>query len=406
MNSPVIIIGAGMAGLTIAEALRSEGFAGQVMLIGDEERSPYQRPPLSKGLLTGENTEAQLQMRTPEALEKKNIELITGVKVTTIDRASHRVHLDDGRSLEYGGLALATGSRNRPLPLPGVELDGVISLRTFDDAKRLIEGLKDAQSMVVVGGGFIGLEVAACANKMGKDVVILEAMDRLMARAVAPLVSEFYAGVHRSHGVRVELNAKVSELVGRDGHISAVRTADGKEYPADLLLVGIGVIPNDELAKAGGLECNHGIVVDACARTLDPAIVAAGDCTARRQADGALLRLESVQNALEQGKSAAAALMGKDRPFVAVPWFWSDQYDVKLQMVGLSAGYDQIVTRGSQAEQKFTVFYFRAGKLLCVDSINQPKIYMAVRKLLDKGGSPTPEQAADESFALETLLQS
>lgn len=403
--SPVIIIGAGLAGLSIAEALRSEGYEGLITLIGDEPCAPYHRPPLSKGLLAGETSEAQLVMRAPEAIARKNIDLVTGVRVTTIDRASRRVHLDDGRSLDYGSLALATGSRNRPLPLPGAELDGVVSLRTLIDAQRIARGLEDSQRVVVVGGGFIGLEVAAAARKKGKSVVVLEAMDRLMARVVAPLVSEFYAGLHRQHGVRVELNAKVEELVGREGRIAAVRTQEGKEYPTDLLVVGIGIIPNDELGKTGGLECSHGIVVDACGRTGDLCIVAAGDCTARRQEEGGLLRLESVQNAVEQGKSAAAALLGKDRPFVAAPWFWSDQYDVKLQMVGLSAGYDQVVTRGSVAEQKFSAFYFRAGKLVSVDSINQPKSHMLGRKLLDKGVSPTPQQAADESFALETLLQ-
>ena len=403
--SSVIIIGAGLAGLTIAEALRNEGYADTIALIGDEPRPPYHRPPLSKGLLTGESTEAQLQMRAADAIAGKNIDLVTGVRVTAIDRASRRVHLDDGRSLEYARLALATGARNRPLPLPGAELEGVVSLRTLDDARRLASGLENSQRVVVVGGGFIGLEVAAAASKKGKSVVVLEALDRLMARVVAPLVSEFYAGLHRAHGVAVELNAKVQELLAREGRIAAVRTADGREFPADLLVVGIGVIPNDDLGKAAGLECSHGIVVDACGRSSDPLVVAAGDCSARRQEDGSLLRLESVQNAVEQGKSAAAALLGKDRPFLAKPWFWSDQYDVKLQMVGLSAGYDQVVTRGSVAEEKFSAFYFQAGKLRAIDSINQPKVYMAGRKLLDKGLSPTPQQAADVSFALDNLLQ-
>lgn len=400
----MLIIGAGLAGLTIAETLRAEGYEGPITLLGAEPHAPYQRPPLSKGFLLDKTAEAQLMMRPAEVLAKKSITLKTGAGVKTIDRAGKRVSFDDGTTLAYDGLALCTGSRLRPLPLAGADWQGVHGLRSLDDAKAIKAALDTAQSIVIIGGGFIGLEVASVARKKEKRVTVLEAADRLMARVVAPLISRFYLELHTRHGAEVVLGAMVSELLGRDGRVTGVKTKDGREFPADLVLVGIGVIPNAELAQAAGLEVDGGIVVDACGRTADPAIVAAGDCTARRLEDGGLRRLESVQNALEQGKSAASALLGRERPFNAAPWFWSDQYGIKLQMLGLNAGFDQYVTRGDASSEKFSAYYFRAGKLIAVDSLNQPGDHMGARKLFDKGVSPTPEQAADPGFDLNSLL--
>ena len=402
--SGMIIIGAGLAGLTTAETLRAEGYEGSIILIGDEAHAPYQRPPLSKGFLLGETREAQLMMRPAEVLAKKNIALKFGAGATAIDRAAKQVTLADGATLAYDGLALCTGSRLRPLPLAGADWQGVHGLRSLDDAKAIAAALETAQNVVIIGGGFIGLEVAAVARKKDKKVTVLEAADRLMARVVPPLISQFYLDLHTRHGADVVLGAMVSELVGHDGKIAAVRTKDGREFPADLVLVGIGIIANTELAQAAGLAVDGGIVVDACGRSSDPAIVAAGDCTVRRMDDGSLRRLESVQNALEQGKSAALALLGRERPFTAAPWFWSDQYDVKLQMLGLTAGFDRMVTRGDATTQKFSVYYYRAGKLIAIDSLNQPADHMNGRKLFDKGISPTPEQAADPAFDLASLL--
>jgi 3-phenylpropionate/trans-cinnamate dioxygenase ferredoxin reductase subunit len=400
----MLIIGAGLAGLTAAETLRSEGYEGSITLIGDEAHAPYQRPPLSKGFLAGETREAQLTMRPPDALAGKNISLKLGTGVTAIDRTARQVTLDDGTTLAYDGLALCTGARLRPLLLPGADWQGVHGLRSLDDAKAIAAALETAQSVVVIGGGFIGLEVAAVARKKGKQVTVLEAADRLMARVVPPLISQFYLDLHTNHGTDVVLGAMVSELAGKNGRIAAVRTKDGREFVADLVLVGIGIIPNVELARAAGLDVDGGIVVDACGRSSDPAIAAAGDCTVRRMTDGSLRRLESVQNAMEQAKSAATALLGRERPFNAAPWFWSDQHDVKLQMVGLTAGFDQMVTRGDPATRKFSAYYYRAGKLIAIDSLNQPGDHMNGRKLFDKGISPAPEQAADAAFDLASLL--
>ena len=405
----IVIIGAGQAGVQTAEALRSSGYEGSITLLGDEAEGPYHRPPLSKAWLAGDMEAAQLVMRAPEMLARKHIELRTSVTVTSIDRAAQRVLLADGTTLAYSGLLLPPGSTPRRLPLPGGDAAGVLALRSKSDANAMAERMalciEKNLPVVVIGGGFIGLEVAATARKKGLAVTVLEAAPRLLGRVLAPKLSDWYAELHRSHGVNLVFDARIAALnVGADGAVTGVQMADGTVHPAGLVVVGIGVNANDQLALAAGLECDRGIVVDGCGRTSDPAIVAAGDCTARRLPDGSLLRLESVQNATEQGKSAAAALLGQDRPFTATPWFWSDQYDKKLQMAGLSTGADQWAVRGDMAANSFSVYHFKGEQLLAVDSVNAAKEHLQARKLLDAGVSPTLAQATDTGFDLGSLL--
>ncbi|MDO9481799.1 MAG: FAD-dependent oxidoreductase [Hydrogenophaga sp.] len=404
----IVIVGAGQAGVMTAEALRSGGFEGPITMIGDEPHGPYHRPPLSKAWMAGEIEAAQLVMRAPEMLARKNIALHTGVSVKAIDRSAQTVILGDGSALPYTGLVLATGSTPRALPLPGGDAPGVLALRTRDDASaiadRLAVCIAEHKPIVVIGGGFIGLEVAATERKKGLAVTVLEAAPRLLGRVLAPVLSDWYAELHRGHGVQLLLGAQVAAIEADAQGVTGVKLADGSVVPAGLVVVGIGVSANDQLAQAAGLECERGIVVDACGRTSDSSIVAAGDCTARRLADGSLLRLESVQNATEQGKSAAAALLGQERPFTATPWFWSDQYDKKLQMAGLSMGADAWAVRGDMEVGTFTVYHFKGDQLIAADSVNASKDHLLVRKLLDASVSPTREQAGDVAFDLASLL--
>jgi 3-phenylpropionate/trans-cinnamate dioxygenase ferredoxin reductase subunit len=398
--APIVIVGGGQAGLQVAESLRAEGYGGSLLIVGEEPHAPYQRPPLSKEFLTGQMEERQLWIRAPAALERKSIQLVTGRRVLSMDRQAQKLTLDNGETLAYSALALTTGARARMLPVPGAHLAGVMALRSLDDSRALGLALAAAERIAIVGGGFIGLEIASAARKHGKPVTVFEAADRLMARAVSPLISQVFAELHESHGVAIHFGAKAAEFVGEAGRVTGVAMADGTVHPADLVVVGAGARANDELAAACGLACDNGIVVDECARTTDPLIVAAGDCTARRQADGALVRLESVQNAAEQGKSAAAALMGRERLFAGPPWFWSDQHGIKLQMAGRWQGYEQVAIRGSVEARCFTACYFRAGKLTGADSLGSPLDHMRVRKLLEGNPTLTPTQAANEGFNL------
>jgi 3-phenylpropionate/trans-cinnamate dioxygenase ferredoxin reductase subunit len=406
-EQPIVVIGAGQAGTLTAEALRSGGHTGPITLLGDEPYGPYHRPPLSKAWLAGELGDAQLMLRAPQMLDKKGIVLRTGVHVLAVDRAQRLVHLADGGALPYAGLVLATGAAPRTLALPGAQASNVLPLRSRDDASRIAAALERCaaagRSVVVIGGGFIGLEVAATARKKGLKVTVLEVAPRLLGRVLAPLLCDWFAGLHQSHGVELVLQARIEHIATEGGEAVAVQLTDGQCLPCGLVVLGVGVDANDTLAREAGLECERGVVVDACARTSDPRIVAAGDCTARRMPDGRLLRLESVHNATEQAKSAAAALLGLERPFAATPWFWSDQYDRKLQMAGLSAGADAWALRGELGGAAFSVFHFRAGKLVAVDSVNDAKTHLLARKLLDAGVSPSATQASDTGFDLNGL---
>lgn len=403
MDLPIVIIGAGQAGLQTAEALRAEGWQGDLILLGEEPHAPYHRPPLSKAYLMGESSAEQLTMRGPEALSRKAIEIRIGCRVNRIDCVERVVHLDQGDRLAYHRLVLATGARARQLP--GADWQGVFQLRTLEDCTRIGEAMATAHHIAVIGGGFIGLEFAAVARKKGKSVTVIEAANRLMARAVSAEVSEIYARLHTERGVVLRLGSGVAGFTSTNGRVSGITLSDGHNVSADLVLMGIGILPNQELAEAAGISCASGIIIDSCGRTSDPFIFACGDCTATRLENGDFRRLESVQNAIEQAKSCAASIMNRERPFTAAPWFWSDQYDVKLQMVGTSQGHDHSVIRGDTNAYKCSIFYFAGERLIGIDSLNRPQDHMAGRRLLDEGMGLTPQQAADESFLLNQLFK-
>jgi 3-phenylpropionate/trans-cinnamate dioxygenase ferredoxin reductase subunit len=409
VNPHIVIVGAGQAGLQAGETLRAAGFDGPITLFGEEPYLPYHRPPLSKAWLAGTMNADELAMRTATALERKKITVRTGTRVSAIDTTTRSVALADGSSLFYSGLLLATGATPRTLPCSAGARDAVLVLRSRDDANAVSTRLARCAGLglplVVVGGGFIGLEVAATARKLGVEVTILEAAPRLLERVLARTLSEWYARLHVEHGARLVLDARITgiERTAADG--VEVRLADGRAYPAGLVLVGIGVIPNDSLARQAGIECDGGIVVDARGRTSAPGVTAAGDCTIRRLGNGEMLRLESVQNAVEQGRAAASTLLGLDRPVAGPPWFWSDQHDKKLQIAGLSRGADAWTVRGDMKSGGFSVFHFRDGQLIAVDSINAAQDHLVARKLLASGVSPTAEQAADTALDLATLIR-
>jgi 3-phenylpropionate/trans-cinnamate dioxygenase ferredoxin reductase subunit len=391
--SRVVIVGAGQAGLQTATELRLAGHGGPISLIGEEPRGPYHRPPLSKAYLTGEKGVDALTMRAPAYLAEQRIDLLTGVAVTAIDRAARTVALSDGSRQPWDHLVLATGGRVRRLGCPGHDLDGVVVLRSLADADDLKARLASSARLVVVGAGFIGLEVAASARKLGAAVTVIEMQDRVMARAVGPEISAFFAAAHRAAGVDLRFGEGVASIEGEGGEVAAIVTAKGERLACDLVLVGIGVLPEASLAEAAGLAVKGGVVVDARQRTSDPAILALGDCAVfPHPAASGLIRLESVQNAVDQAKVAAATIMGREAEYAATPWFWSDQYDLKLQMVGLSAGFDAALTLGDPAERRFSQFYFREGRLIAIDSVNRPADHMRGRKLLAEGRAVGPDE--------------
>jgi len=400
-----VIIGGGQAGGEVAGELRKQSFTGRVVIISEEAQIPYKRPPLSKGFLAGTVTEESLFVSQPANMEKLNIEFIGNARVERIDRAAHQVHLADGRTLAYDKLALTTGGRARLLSQPGGDRPNVLPLRSIADVKKIQPYCVAGQRVVIVGAGFIGLETAAVLVKLGLHVTVLEGLPRVLARVTAPEVSSFFERVHREAGVDLRTGAQVEALEG-DERVTHVRLADGSRIAADFLIVGIGVIANTELAAAAGLAVDNGIVVDEFACTSDPDIVAAGDCTNHpSQFAGRRIRLESVQNAMEQGRIAARSLMGKREAYQNVPWFWSDQYDLKLQMVGLSQGYDQLVLRGDPATQRnFAAFYLREGRMIAADAISRPAEFMLAKKWVADGAVLPPAALADESQPLKSLL--
>jgi 3-phenylpropionate/trans-cinnamate dioxygenase ferredoxin reductase subunit len=404
MGAGTVVIGTGQAGFEAAASLREQGYQEPIRLVGEEPHLPYQRPPLSKGFVLDTQGLDEVELRPAAFYRDHAIDLLAGERVVAVDRPERRVRTSSGAALPYDALVLAVGARNRPLPVDGAELDGVVSLRTLDESIALKERLRGAAHVVVVGGGFIGLEVAAVARILGKAVTVIEAQPRLMPRVVAPRISEFYQALHASQGVTIVCGAAVVEMVGERGAVRGVRLSHGASYPADLVLVGIGVVPNAELALDAGLTVRNGIAVDEYLQTKDPHVYAIGDCAEYPNPfAGGRVRLESVQNAADQGRAVAAAILGRRARYEALPWFWTDQFDVRLQMAGLSQGHDRVVVRGDPGVRKFSVFYFKGDRLVAVDSINRPADHILARRLLQAHTPVTPEQAADETFDLKKL---
>ncbi|AOE86779.1 NAD(P)/FAD-dependent oxidoreductase [Pseudomonas sp. TCU-HL1] len=404
-NETTVVVGAGHAGAELVAALRQQGYAGRIILIGDEPELPYRRPPLSKAYLSGEVDRDSLQIRSATAYDKLQVECWTGTEVCAIDRQQRSVMLGDGRTQGYDHLVLATGGRPRRLTDPAAQKANVHYIRTLADIDRLKADFVDGRRLLVIGGGYIGLEAAAVGIKSGLAVTVLEAAPRLLARVAAPEISAFYERAHSSRGVDVRTAVSV-ESFGGDERVESVRLSDGSELQVDLVIVGIGILPNDDLAREAGLEVDNGIFVDSYAKTsIDPRILAVGDCA--RHVNGFLgkfVRIESVPSAQEQARTAAATICGKPVAHVAVPWFWSDQFDLKLQMVGLSEGYDKLVLRGDLASESFSAFYLRGNVVLSADAVNRPQDFMVAKRLVAERVSVNPQALADESIALKSLL--
>jgi 3-phenylpropionate/trans-cinnamate dioxygenase ferredoxin reductase subunit len=399
-----IIIGAGHGGGTAAAMLRQNGYAEPIILIGEEPHAPYQRPPLSKAWLKGEVDGDGLLLRPRDWYEEADIDLRTSTRVVAIDRAAKTVTLSTDETLSYDKLIIATGARARKLVLPGSDLDGFLELRTIEDAEGIKAWFKPGFRLAIIGAGYVGLEVAASARKLGAEVDVLEREDRLLARVAGPVLSTFFREVHEAQGVKFHFGCSVEGFEALDGQVSGVRLGDGTVIHCDAVLVGIGAIPNDDLAQAAGLDCDNGVVVDAQARTSDPDIFALGDMTQRPMPlYDRSVRLESVPNALEQARQAAAAICGKPEPKPEAPWFWSDQYDLKLQIAGLPFDVDQVVVRGDPADRKFAIFHLSQGRVQAVEAINSAPDFMVGKQWLVSRREVDPVRLADTSLSIKEV---
>ena len=400
----IVIVGAGHGGGTVAATLRQYGYDGPLTLIGEEPAAPYQRPPLSKAWLKGDADLDGVLLKPFHFYAEHGIDLRIGVRVEAIDLAAQTVRLSDGETLPYARLILSLGARARPLPIPGADLRGVLSLRTLADAEALKAGLAPGVRLAVIGGGYVGLEAAASARALGAEVVVIERERRLLARVACATLSAFFQSTHERHGVRFELSSGVTALEG-EGRVTGVRLDDGRRIDCDLALVGVGAIPNDELAVAAGLVCGNGVKVDLDALTSDPNVYAIGDCTLRPMPlYERSLRLESVPNALEQAKACAAHIVGRPRPAAEVPWFWSDQYDLKLQIAGLPFDVAEVVVRGAPEEARFAVFHLDAqNRVQAVEAVNSAPEFMAGRQLIAKRKAVAPEALRDMSLSMKDI---
>ncbi len=404
----IIILGGGQAGAQTLISLRQGGFDGAISLVGDEKELPYQRPPLSKKFLAGEMDATRLYFRPAAYYQDENIDLYIGRRAEKIDRAAKTVTLDGGETLSYTKLVLTLGSRARPLPLDGGDCKNVFYVRSIADIESMRPHFVAGKKLTIIGGGYIGLETAAVAQKMGLHTSVVEAMDRLLARVTDPQISEFYRRIHTEEGVDIKTGTGVQGFTFGE-NVTAVQLADGSTLPADIIVVGIGIIPNVELAEAAGLKTNNGIRVNEFAQTSDPDIYAAGDCTCHPNALlGKDLRLESVQNAIAQAKAAAAHILGTPKAYNQIPWFWSDQYDVKLQTVGLSGDHDKTILRGDITTRSFALFYFKTDQLIAMDALNRPAEFMVAKQLVHAAFAEDkkidPAKLADENIKPKELL--
>jgi 3-phenylpropionate/trans-cinnamate dioxygenase ferredoxin reductase subunit len=405
---PLVIVGASYAGTQLAASARELGFEGPIVMAGDERHVPYQRPPLSKGLLTGKTALDRLELRGPDFFAQNGIELRLGLRAAGIDVRERTVTFDDGTVQRYGWLALATGARCRPLPVPGAGFEGVFNLRTLDDALAVSGALASAKRACVIGGGFIGLEVASALSSRGAHVTVIESQPRLLARVFPAPMSEYVSAAHRRRGVTLLTGRGVPELHGSQGRIEAVELDDGTRIECDMAVLGIGVLPNSELAGQAGIATGNGILVDALGRTSAPGVLAAGD-VANMAMPGAAggpvtrLRLESIQAANDGARAAASVLVDRAQPSTGVPWFWSDQFELKFQMAGLPAGGDATVLRGDPGTDRFTLFYLRHGAVVAAHSVNRPAEHMQSRRLIASGARIAPQILADESVDLKSL---
>ena len=405
MTKQCIIVGGSHAGAQIAISLRAEGWDGAILIISNEPHLPYHRPPLSKGFVSGDKTLDEILLRPASYFDKRGIEFLFNVTVDSIDRTHRNVTCNDGKTRSYTKLALATGARVRKIKLPGSDLSGIHYLRNASDADAIRADAQNADSVVIVGGGYIGLELAASFRKTGMDVTVLEMAPRVLARVAAAEVADFYTRIHREEGVNVVTETSADSFTGTT-RVESVRGTDGKDYAAQIVIIGVGVIPNTELAMEAGLDIDNGIVVNDYAQTSDPEIVAAGDCTFHpNKLLGRSLRLESVPNATEQAKCAAASLCGNEKQYASLPWFWSDQYDLKLQIAGVNTDYDQVVVRGdTNTSRSIAAFYLKNGRVIAADCINRAPEFAAVKKALSKQLNINITELANESIKPKDLI--
>ncbi|WP_417683737.1 NAD(P)/FAD-dependent oxidoreductase [Roseibium sp.] len=398
----VVVVGAGQAGIALCAKLRALGHEGTITLIGSETAPPYQRPPLSKAYALGEMDEERLYLRPPAFYETNAIELKTGTTVTSIDRELGNVQTDNGQKIPYDVLVIATGAPPRKLPdAIGGNLDGVIEIRTLADADRFAANLSSGKNVLVVGGGYIGLEAAAVAAKKGLNVTLIEAAPRILGRVASAQTADYFRALHEGNGVRILENTGLEHLMGDNGKVTAAVLASGETFGVDFVVAGIGVVPEVTIAEAAGLEIDNGIAVDQFSRTSDPAIYAIGDC-ASFPYRGSRIRLESVGNAIAQAEAAAAAIHGSGVPYVPKPWFWSDQYDVKLQIAGLNTGHDKVVERRTDDKSR-SFWYYRGDELLAIDAMNAPRDYMMAKRWIEAGQSPAPEDVSNPACELKSM---